>query len=118
MDINELAATILRHFKIRQSIMNFIVLLVLPIFSFGQIKLEQKMSFLDEKVVIFTPKELSKMKDEMWKIKYGNAQRPVLALSDKDIEVNLIAQFTNQKWFYRKLCGKTFFFNLELWKKD
>ena len=32
-------------------------------------------------------------------------------------------QFANylpnsNNWFYRKLCGKTFFFNFELWKKD
>jgi hypothetical protein len=84
--------------------MKFIALLLLPLFSFGQIKLDQKMSILDEKVEIFTPKELSKMTEEMWKIKYGNAQRPVLALSDKDIEVNLIAQFTNQKWKEKELA--------------
>ena len=84
--------------------MKLIALLLLPLFSFGQIKLDQKISLLEEKVEIFTPKELSKMTDEMWKIKYGNAQRPALALSDKNIEVNLIAQFTNQKWEEKELA--------------
>ena len=84
--------------------MKFIVLLFLPIFSFGQIKLDHKISLLDDKVEILTPKELSKMTDEMWKIKYGSALRPILAFSDKNIEVNLIAQFTNQKWEEKELA--------------
>ena len=78
--------------------MKLIALLCLPIFSFGQSKLDQQISLLDDKVKISIPQELSEMTSEMWKNKYGNAQRPVLALSDANIEVNLIAQYTNQKW--------------------
>ena len=84
--------------------MKSIILLLFTFFSLGQIKLDQKISLLDNKVEIATPKELSIMSDEMWKIKYGTAQRPILALSDKNIEVNLIAQFTNQKWKENELA--------------
>src|SRR3979409_1392797 len=82
----------------RKITMKLIALLCLPIFSFGQSKLDQKVSLLDGKVKISIPQELSEMTSEMWKNKYGNAQRPVLALSDANIEVNLLAQYTNQKW--------------------
>jgi hypothetical protein len=78
--------------------MKFIALLLLPIFSFAQTKLEQKISILDQRVELLVPKELVKITPEIWKIKYGNMQQPILSLSDKDVDVNLIGQFTNQKW--------------------
>ncbi|MGC3979225.1 MAG: hypothetical protein QM751_13940 [Paludibacteraceae bacterium] len=84
--------------------MKLILFFFFPIFSFGQIKLDQKVNLLDGKVTIFCPKELSEMTAEMWKIKYGNAQRPVLALSDVNIEVNLLAQYTNQNWEEKKIA--------------
>lgn len=83
--------------------MKLIALLLLPIFSFGQIKLDQKISILDQKVELLLPKELSKMTEDMWKIKYGNLKQPILAFSDKDGEVNLIGQMTNQNWEEKNL---------------
>lgn len=78
--------------------MKLLIAILFPLFSFSQIKVDQKMSILNGKVEFLVPKELSKITDEIWKIKYGNAKQPVLALSDKDGEANLIGQMTNQDW--------------------
>ncbi len=78
--------------------MKLFIAMLFPLLSFSQIKVDQKMSILDGKVEFLVPKELSKMTGDMWKIKYGNAKQPVLALSDKDGEANLIGQMTNQDW--------------------
>jgi hypothetical protein len=75
-----------------------LVLLVLPALTFGQTKLTQTISLLDNKVEIGAPAALQKMTPAVWKLKYGAAQQPDLALSDKNAEVNLIAQYTTQKW--------------------
>jgi len=81
----------------------FVTLMLLPIFGFSQIRLDQKISILDQKVELLIPKELIKMTEDMWKIKYRNLKQPVLALSDKDVEVNLIGQLTNQNWDEKNL---------------
>ena len=75
--------------------MKFLILLLLPIFSFGQSKLDT-VSILKGKVKILAPKELSSMTDEMWTAKYQKRPRPILVLSDEDGEVNLIADMTQQ----------------------
>ena len=49
------------------------------------------------------------MTNEMWKLKYGNTERPILALSDKNVEVNLIGQFTNQQWDEKSLQDYVYF---------
>lgn len=76
--------------------MKFIVLLFFPIFSFGQIKLDKTISLLDNKVEILAPKELSKMSDEMWTLKYHDLPRPELVLTDENGEVNLLVDLTQQ----------------------
>ena len=76
--------------------MKLIALLFFPIFSFGQIKLDQKIFLLDNKVEVSAPKTLSKMSDEIWAFKYQKRARPILVLSDENAEVNLIADLTKQ----------------------
>lgn len=73
----------------------FLVLLLLPTFLFAQVKLE-KITLLDNKVSILAPKELTKMTDEMWSLKYQKRTRPMLVLTDKSGEANLIADMTQQ----------------------
>lgn len=75
--------------------MKFLILLVLPVFSFAQPKLDT-VSILNGKVKILAPKELSAMTDEMWTVKYQKRTRPVMVLSDEPAEVNLIADLTPQ----------------------
>ena len=76
--------------------MKFIVLLFFPILSFGQIKLDKTISLFDNKVEIITPKELSKMSDEMWTFKYHTLPRPELVLTDENGEINLLVDLTQQ----------------------
>ena len=75
--------------------MKVLLLLLFPIFSFSQTKLDT-VSFLSGKVKILAPKELKPMTDQMWNLKYQQRTRPVLVLSDEDGEVNLIADITQQ----------------------
>jgi hypothetical protein len=75
--------------------MKVLILLLFPIFSFGQTKLDT-VSFLSGKVKILAPEELKPMSDQMWTLKYQQRTRPVLVLSDEDGEVNLIADMTQQ----------------------
>lgn len=75
--------------------MKILLLLLLPVFSFGQSKLDT-VSILNGKATILAPKELSVMTDETWAIKYQKRARPIMALSDPDGEVNLIADMTEQ----------------------
>jgi hypothetical protein len=76
--------------------MKFIALLFFPVFSFDQIKLDQKISLLDDKIEILAPTELTKMSDKMWVLKYHTLPRPELALSDENGEVNLLVDLTQQ----------------------
>ena len=76
--------------------MKFIALLFFPIIGFGQIKLDRTISLLYNKVEILAPKELSKMTDEMWALKYRSTPRPSLVLTDENGEVNLIVDNTQQ----------------------
>lgn len=78
--------------------MKIIIILLFPIFSFSQIKVDQKITLLEGKVELLVPIELTKMTDAMWKLKYGNTKQPFFTLSDKDGEANLIGQMTNQDW--------------------
>jgi hypothetical protein len=80
---------------IKEITMKFLIILLLPIFSFGQSKFDT-VSLLNDKVKILTPKELSTMSDEMWTVKYQKRTRPILVLSDEAGEVNLIADMTQQ----------------------
>jgi hypothetical protein len=85
--------------------MKFIALLFFPVFSFGQIKLDNKISLLDNKVEILTPKELSKMSDEMWTLKYHNLPRPELVLTDENGEINLLVDLTQQPAAETQIAG-------------
>ena len=76
--------------------MKLIVLLFFPIFSFGQIKLDKTISLFNNKVEILVPKELSKMSDEMWTLKYHNLPRPELVITDENGEINFLADLTQQ----------------------
>ena len=76
--------------------MKLIALLLLPIVGFGQIKLDNKLSLLDNKVEISLPKELSKMSDTMWSYKYHRLPRPALVMTDENGEINLLLNLTNQ----------------------
>jgi hypothetical protein len=75
--------------------MKFLIVLLLPVFGFGQTKLDT-VTFLSGKVKILAAKELKPMSDQMWTLKYQSRARPVLVLSDEDGEVNLIADMTKQ----------------------
>ena len=75
--------------------MKFIALLLFPLFSFSQGKFD-KINLLENKVEILAPKELSKMTDQMWSLKYQKRERPILVLTDENGEVNLIADMTKQ----------------------
>ena len=75
--------------------MKFLLLLLLPLAGFPQVKLE-KISLLDNKVEILAPKKLSPMSNEQWAIKYGATKRPFLALSDENLEVNLLADLVGK----------------------
>jgi len=75
--------------------MKFLVFLLLPVFSFGQVKLDT-ISILNGEVKILAPKKLSSMTDEMWTAKYQKRPRPIMVLTDQDGEVNLIASLTQQ----------------------
>jgi hypothetical protein len=76
--------------------MKLIALLFFPILSFAQIKPDKTISLLDNKVELLVPKELSKMSDEMWTLKYHNLQRPELVLTDVNGEINLLVELTQQ----------------------
>lgn len=75
--------------------MKLLALLLIPAFSFAQSKLDT-VSLLNGKVKLLAPKELSSMTDQMWIAKYQNRPRPMMVLSDKEGEVNLIADMTQQ----------------------
>jgi len=94
---------------IRQIFVKLLALIFFPLISFAQIKLDEKITLLDQKVEITVPSELTTMTNEMWKLKYRNAERPILALSDKNVEVNLIGQFTNQQWDEKSLQDYVYF---------
>jgi hypothetical protein len=78
-----------------QTLGKIIALLLFPIFAFTQTK-PAKVSFLDDKVEILVPSELTKMSDQVWTLKYRDMPRPVLALSDENGEVNLLGDLTKQ----------------------
>lgn len=73
----------------------FIAFFFLPVLLFSQVKLE-RISLLNNKATILAPKELSKMTNEMWTLKYQKRVRPILVLTDANGEVNLIADITQQ----------------------
>ncbi len=74
--------------------MKIIALIILfPFIGFSQTKLE-RIKLLNDKIEISAPKELLKMTDEMWSIKYKERARPILVLSDENGEVNLLADVT------------------------
>ena len=75
--------------------MKFLIFLLLPIFSFGQIDLDT-VSILNGKAKILAPKELTPLSDTMWRAKYQKRTKPILVLTDGDGEVNLIADLTQQ----------------------
>lgn len=75
--------------------LKLITLLLLPVLGFSQTKLS-KINLLNDKVEILAPEGLSKMTDEIWKLKYGTTPRPILVLTDENAEVNLLADMTQQ----------------------
>jgi hypothetical protein len=76
--------------------MKFLALLLIPVFSFGQIKPDQKISLVNDKIELLAPKGLTKMSDETWTLKYHTLPRPQLVLTDENGEVNLLADLTQQ----------------------
>ena len=76
--------------------MKIILLLLAPIFSFAQTKLDT-VSILGGKVKILAPQDLSPMTDEMWTAKYQKSTKPIMVLTDDDVELNLIADITQQR---------------------
>lgn len=79
-----------------KSNMKILILLLFPIISLSQTKLDS-ISILDGKVKLLAPKELSPMPDDMWTTKYGQRPKPTMVLSDNDGEVNLIADMRQQR---------------------
>ena len=75
--------------------MKFLVLLLFPVLSFSQSKLDT-VSLLSGKVKMLAPKDLSEMSEQTWVIKYHTNVKPMLVLSDENAEVNLIADMTQQ----------------------
>ncbi|MGC4104382.1 hypothetical protein [Ferruginibacter sp.] len=76
--------------------MKIIALLLFPILSFGQIKLDKTIALFDNKVELLAPRELSNMSDEKWTLKYHNTPKPELALTDENLEINLLVNLTQQ----------------------
>ena len=79
----------------KQTLFKIITLLLFPVFSFTQTK-PAKVSFLDDKVEVLVPSELTKMGDQVWTLKYHDLPKPVLALSDENGEINLLGDLTKQ----------------------
>jgi hypothetical protein len=80
---------------LRYSAINLVALLLLPALSFAQQK-GDTLSLLSGKVIMVAPPGLSKMSDEMYYAKYHKTERPTLVLSDKNGEVNFIADNIDQ----------------------
>lgn len=76
--------------------MRFLALIFLPLMGFGQINLDHKVTFQDERVEIMVPGILSEMKDEVWKHKYQDIPKPQRVLTDEQGEVNLLINATQQ----------------------
>lgn len=74
------------------------LIICLPVCSFAQAVAHKKLSLLNGKVEISFPAELTEMTNENWKKKYGSAEKPFLALSDKKLELSMIAHQTGQEW--------------------
>jgi hypothetical protein len=76
--------------------MKSIVMLLLPLVSLGQVKLDKPISLLDNKIQFLVPKDLSNMSKEMWNLKYHDTPRPALVLTDENGEINLLVDITQQ----------------------
>jgi hypothetical protein len=72
-----------------------VALLLLPALSFAQQK-GDSVSLLSGKLKLIVPGGLSKMSEEMFYAKYHKTEMPTLALSDKNGEVNFIAEDVDQ----------------------
>ena len=94
--------------KFLNSFLNYSAYLLLglffPIVGFSQGNL-QKVTVIDQKVEILVPKDLTKMTDQFWNIKYPNRTRPILALSDDNGEINLLADMTSQELSEKQLSA-------------
>ena len=75
--------------------MKLLALFLLPTLGLAQPKLDT-VRLLSGKVKLLAPKQLSPMSDEMWTLKYQQRARPSLVLTDRNGEVNLIADLTQQ----------------------
>ena len=75
--------------------MKLLILFLFPTLSFAQPKLDT-LKLLSDKVKLLAPKELSSMSEQMWMLKYQQHPRPIMVLTDKNGEVNLIADMTQQ----------------------
>jgi len=85
--------------------MKFLPLLLLPLISFGQVKLDRKLFIRDDKVEIMVPERLQDMSDEMWKLKYHDLPKPQQVLSDEAGEVNLLINDTKQSISEKQLSA-------------
>ena len=75
--------------------MKLLALVFLPMFAFAQPKLDT-VPLLSGKLSILVPDGLAPMSEEMWTAKYHKTDRPMFVLSDKDGEINFIADRTGQ----------------------
>jgi len=66
-----------------------------PFAAFSQ-NFFETISLVDDKVQILVPKEWAPMSDQLWAAKYPGRTMPMLALTDENGEVDLIADLTQQ----------------------
>jgi len=76
--------------------LKYLLLLFLPAVSIGQIKLDHKISLFRGTAAIAAPAILTKMNEQVWKLKYGDMPQPELAISDSAAEINLLGERTEQ----------------------
>ena len=75
--------------------MKLVILLLLPLGCFAQITLDKKIT-LGNKVELLVPGLLKEMTEDNWVIKYHQAKRPAVVLTDENAEVNLMIDTTMQ----------------------
>jgi hypothetical protein len=73
----------------------FVLWMLLSLPGFSQTA-KEKLNLLDGKVELLVPSELTSMRNEMWRLKYHDMPRPILALTDDNGEINLIGDMTGQ----------------------
>ena len=73
--------------------MKVIILLLIPVFGFSQIKLE-KLVLLDDKVELLVPSQLHERTYDPWKTKYPDHKKLTMSLIDSVNDVQLVGNIT------------------------